>query len=68
MKVKGVVKVTQQQVNVGRFEADVVEGRRQATLHLLRFIGQHSPLFTSEPFTTFFQVGLPYTVMQDCFF
>ncbi|XP_071536924.1 ribosomal protein S6 kinase delta-1 [Panulirus ornatus] len=40
---------------LNRFEADVVETRRQATLNLLKFIGQHSPLFTSEPFTKFFQ-------------
>ncbi|XP_063889151.1 ribosomal protein S6 kinase delta-1-like isoform X2 [Scylla paramamosain] len=40
---------------LNRFEADVVEARREATLNLLKFIGQHSPLFTSEPFTSFFQ-------------
>ncbi|XP_042217322.1 ribosomal protein S6 kinase delta-1-like isoform X1 [Homarus americanus] len=40
---------------LNRFEADVVETRRQATLDLLKFIGQHSPLFTSDPFTKFFQ-------------
>ncbi|KAG0721955.1 Ribosomal protein S6 kinase delta-1 [Chionoecetes opilio] len=42
---------------LNRFEADVVETRRQATLSLLKFAGQHSPLFTSEPFTSFFQVS-----------
>ncbi|KAK3863329.1 hypothetical protein Pcinc_030899 [Petrolisthes cinctipes] len=38
-----------------RFEADVVEGRRQAALSLLKFIGQHNVLFTSESFTNFIQ-------------
>ncbi|XP_047470745.1 uncharacterized protein LOC125026379 isoform X3 [Penaeus chinensis] len=40
---------------LNRFEADVVETRRQAALSLLKFIGQHNPLFTSEAFTKFFQ-------------
>ncbi|XP_063610747.1 ribosomal protein S6 kinase delta-1-like [Penaeus indicus] len=40
---------------LNRFEADVVETRRQAALNLLKFIGQHNPLFTSEAFTKFFQ-------------
>ncbi|XP_068206750.1 ribosomal protein S6 kinase delta-1 isoform X2 [Palaemon carinicauda] len=40
---------------LNRFEADVVEARRQAALNLFKFIGQHSALFTSEPFTKFFE-------------
>ncbi|XP_066951482.1 ribosomal protein S6 kinase delta-1 isoform X2 [Macrobrachium rosenbergii] len=40
---------------LNRFEADVVEARRQAALDLFKFIGQHSALFTSEPFTKFFE-------------
>ncbi|XP_042867899.1 ribosomal protein S6 kinase delta-1-like isoform X2 [Penaeus japonicus] len=40
---------------LNRFEADVVETRRLAALSLLKFIGQHNPLFTSEAFTKFFQ-------------
>ncbi|KAK7067374.1 Sorting nexin-15 [Halocaridina rubra] len=40
---------------LNRFDADVVETRREAALNLLKFIGQHNSLFTSEPFTKFFE-------------
>ncbi|CAL4214780.1 unnamed protein product, partial [Meganyctiphanes norvegica] len=40
---------------LNRFEAEVVESRRLAALELFRYIGQHSSLFTSELFTTFFE-------------
>ncbi|XP_069936539.1 ribosomal protein S6 kinase delta-1 isoform X3 [Cherax quadricarinatus] len=40
---------------LNRFESEVVELRRRAALDLLNYIGLHNQLFTSEPFTRFFQ-------------
>lgn len=40
-----------------RFESDVIEERRQAALKLLEFVAQHPPLFTSDIFVKFFEVG-----------
>ena len=39
----------------GRFDAEVIESRRQSALELLEFSGKHPPLFTSSVFVKFFE-------------
>lgn len=39
----------------GRFEAEVIEARRECALKFLEFIGRHSELFTSDVFVKFFE-------------
>ncbi|XP_054259452.1 ribosomal protein S6 kinase delta-1 [Macrosteles quadrilineatus] len=46
-----------------RFEADVVEERRQAAFTLLDYVAQHPLLFTSDVFVKFFESG--YTVDSE---
>lgn len=41
----------------GRFEAEVIEERRQCAIRLLEFIAKHTALFTSNVFVKFFESG-----------
>lgn len=50
----------------GRFEAEVVEERRQCAIRLLEFIGRHTALFTSNTFVKFFETGHSSDYLTDC--
>ncbi|XP_017892929.1 ribosomal protein S6 kinase delta-1 [Ceratina calcarata] len=41
----------------GRFEAEVIEERRECALQLLEFIGRHSYLYSSDIFIKFFETS-----------
>ena len=50
----------------GRFEAEVVEERRECAVKFLEFIARHSSLFTSDIFVKFFETSLGEDCTVDC--
>ncbi|XP_001600691.2 ribosomal protein S6 kinase delta-1 isoform X1 [Nasonia vitripennis] len=50
----------------GRFEAEVIEERRECALKLLEFIGRHNALFTSDAFVKFFETDNLDKRFLDC--
>lgn len=50
----------------GRFEAEVIEERRQCAIKLLEFIAKHTLLFTSNVFVKFFESGSSLDYLTDC--
>ncbi|XP_046434534.1 ribosomal protein S6 kinase delta-1 isoform X1 [Neodiprion fabricii] len=50
----------------GRFEAEVIEERRQCAIRLLEFVARHTPLFTSNVVVKFFESGHARDYLTDC--
>ncbi|XP_076762638.1 ribosomal protein S6 kinase-like 1 isoform X1 [Xylocopa sonorina] len=50
----------------GRFEAEVIEERRDCALKLLEFIGKHSYLYSSDIFIKFFETSHADYCLNDC--
>lgn len=50
----------------GRFEAEVIEERRERALKFLEFIGRHTVLFTSDAFVKFFETDDLDKQFSDC--
>ncbi|XP_046750531.1 ribosomal protein S6 kinase delta-1 isoform X2 [Diprion similis] len=50
----------------GRFEAEVIEERRQCATRLLEFVARHTPLFTSNVVVKFFESGHARDYLTDC--
>lgn len=50
----------------GRFEADVIEDRRQCAIKFLEFVARHASLFTSDVFVKFFETSLGDDCSADC--
>nr|XP_031850033.1 ribosomal protein S6 kinase delta-1 [Nomia melanderi]XP_031850034.1 ribosomal protein S6 kinase delta-1 [Nomia melanderi] len=50
----------------GRFEAEVIEERRECALKFLEFVGRHSYLFSSDIFIKFFETSHEDYSVNDC--
>ncbi|KZC13860.1 Ribosomal protein S6 kinase delta-1 [Dufourea novaeangliae] len=50
----------------GRFEAEVIEERRECALKFLEFIGRHSYLYSSDIFIKFFETSHVDFSLNDC--
>ncbi|CAK9828216.1 Ribosomal protein S6 kinase-like 1 [Anthophora retusa] len=50
----------------GRFEAEVIEERRECALKFLEFIGRHSYLYSSDIFIRFFETSHADYCLNDC--
>ncbi|XP_017759028.1 PREDICTED: ribosomal protein S6 kinase delta-1 [Eufriesea mexicana] len=50
----------------GRFEAEVIEERRECALKFLEFIGRHSYLYSSDTFIKFFETSHADYYLNDC--
>ncbi|XP_017790284.1 PREDICTED: ribosomal protein S6 kinase delta-1 [Habropoda laboriosa] len=50
----------------GRFEAEVIEERRECALKFLEFIGRHSYLYSSDIFIKFFETSHADYCLNDC--
>ena len=50
----------------GRFEAEVIEERRECALKFLEFIGRHSYLYSSDTFIRFFETSHADYGLNDC--
>ncbi|XP_050580640.1 ribosomal protein S6 kinase delta-1 [Bombus affinis] len=50
----------------GRFEAEVIEERRECALKFLEFIGRHSYLYSSDIFIKFFESSHADYYLNDC--
>ncbi|XP_048508187.1 ribosomal protein S6 kinase delta-1 [Athalia rosae] len=50
----------------GRFEAEVIEERRQCAIKLMEFIAKYTQLFTSNAFVKFFEPGYPHNYPTNC--
>ncbi|XP_043273949.1 ribosomal protein S6 kinase delta-1 [Venturia canescens] len=50
----------------GRFEAEVIEERRECAVKFLEFIARHSSLFTNEIFVAFFETSSSDDNCGDC--
>lgn len=50
----------------GRFEAEVIEERRECALKFLEFVGRHSYLYSSDIFIKFFETSHADYSVHDC--